>query len=70
MDGLLCRQNAGEISKGGFTLICGTALSHVVTILLRGSFAENGNGFAVFQLISRLRQAHARKKKVGDTKSA
>ena len=46
---------AGEISKGGFTLLCGTAFSHVVTFRLRGSSAENRNGFAVFQLNSRLR---------------
>ena len=36
-------------------MVCGTVLSHVVTFLLRGSFAENGNGFAVSQLISRRR---------------
>ena len=45
----------GEISKGGFTSVHGTALFHVVSFLLRGSFAENGNGFATFQLNSRLR---------------
>ena len=48
-------RKAGEISKRGLTMVCGTALSHVVTFLLRGSFAENGNGFAVSQLISRRR---------------
>ena len=48
-------RKAGEISKGGFTWLYGTALFHVVTFLLRGSFAENGNGFAIFQLNSRLR---------------
>ena len=46
----------GEISKGGFTLLHGTALFHVVSCLLRGSFAENANEFAIFQLISRLRR--------------
>ena len=36
-------------------MVCGTVLSHVVTFLLRDSLAENGNGFAVSQLISRHR---------------
>ena len=48
-------RKAGEISKGGFTLFYGTAFSHVVTFLLRGSSAENRYRFAVFQLNSRFR---------------
>ena len=55
MDVFSADRERGEISEGGFTLLHGTALFHAVTVLLRESFAENGNGFAIFQLNSRLR---------------